>query len=297
MNKLTRRFTAHVTGPFDLALEAHHFGGWLTLPAEPGALVMAFPIDGTDESAAVVLRQSPDGVVSGEVHGGPGALVETARRQALASLSLDVDATAWPEVGERDPEIGALQARYGFLRPVLFHSPYESAASFVLGHRISIAQVRALRKRLAETYGAAITIDGRTFHAFPAPERVLEVEELPGVSAVKLERLRAIARAASDGWLTRDRLRALPVDEALAALESLPGVGPFFAQGILFRGAGIVDGPTRDEVTRFAVEQRYGTGVAIDDVAARWAPFGMWANVLLHVWVRTEVGMPKRTRR
>jgi DNA-3-methyladenine glycosylase II len=297
MNKLTRRFTADVTGPFDLALEARHFGGWLTLPAESRALVLAFPIDGANASAAVVLRQSPGGAISGEVHGGPGALVETARRQALATLSLDVDATAWPEVGRRDPEIGSLQAQYGYLRPVLFHSPYEAAASFVLGHRISIAQVRALRKRLAETLGVAITIDGATFHAFPAPAQVLELEELPGVSDVKLERLRTIARAAADGWLTRERLRALPVDEALAALESLPGVGPFFAQGILFRGAGVVDGVTRDEVTRFAVTQRYGSGVEIDDVAARWAPFGMWANVLLHVWVRTEVGMPKRARR
>jgi 3-methyladenine DNA glycosylase/8-oxoguanine DNA glycosylase len=297
MNKPTRSFTAAVAGPFDLAEQARQFGGWLSLAGEPGALVLAFPIDGFDESAGVVLRQSPEGVVSGAVYGGPGALVETAQRQALAALSLDVDGAGWPEVGARDPEIGLLQARYGFLRPVLFHSPYEAAASFVLGHRISIAQVRALRKRLAETIGSAIEIDGATFHSFPTPAQVLAAGPIAGVSEVKAARLQAIARAAQDGWLTRDRLRALPVADALDELRTLPGVGSFFAQGILFRGAGIVDGVTSDEVTRFAVAQRYGDEADITEVSARWAPYRTWANVLLHVWVRSEVGLPKRARR
>jgi DNA-3-methyladenine glycosylase II len=302
MTKPSRTFTVPVTGPFDLAREARHFGGWPALPGEPAALVLAFPVDGAAVAAAVVLRQAADGAVSGEVHGGPDALVETARRQALAALSLDVDATGWPEVGLRDPEIGALQTTYGFLRPVLFHSPYEAAASFVLGHRISIAQVRALRARLAEALGTTIEIEGAPFHAFPTPTQVLEADALPGVQPVKAERLRALARAAQDGWLTRDRLRALPVPEALAQLETLPGVGPFFAQGILFRGAGIVDGLSGDDVTRFALSTRYRLAEPVDAatlaaITERWAPFRTWANVLLHVWVRSEVGLPARNPR
>lgn len=301
MNKPSRTFSVPVTGPFDLAREARHFGGWLAPPGESAALVLAFPVDGGDAAAAVVLRQDDPGTVSGEVHGAPDALVETARRQALAALSLDVDATGWPEVGLRDPEIGALQTAYGFLRPVLFHSPYEAAASFVLGHRISIAQVRALRARLAEALGTALEVDGARFHAFPTPAQVLGAGELPGVQPVKAERLRALAQAAQAGWLTRDHLRAMPIEQALAQLETLPGVGPFFAQGILFRGAGIVDGLTDDEITRFAVAQRYGLAAPADAatvaaIAECWAPFRTWASVLLHVWVRSEVGMPRRAR-
>jgi DNA-3-methyladenine glycosylase II len=301
MNKPSRTFSVPVTGPFDLAREARHFGGWPALPGEPAALVLAFPVDGADAAAAVVLRQDERGAIIGRVHGAPEALVETARRQALAALSLDVDATGWPEVGVRDPEIGALQTAYGFLRPVLFHSPYEAAASFVLGHRISIAQVRALRARLAEALGTTIEIEGARFHAFPTPAQVLGAGELPGVQPVKAERLRAIAGAVQAGWLTRDRLRAMPIEAALAQLETLPGVGPFFARGILFRGAGIVDALTDDDITRFAVTRRYGLAEPADAatvaaIAERWAPFRMWANVLLHVWVRSEVGMPPRAR-
>jgi DNA-3-methyladenine glycosylase II len=301
MNESSRHFTLQPQGPFELARENRHFGGWPTLPHDPSALVLAFPLEHSGASAAVVLRQADGGAIVGDVHGGAGALAEVAWRQALAVLSLDVDGGAWPEVGERDPEIGRLQHAYGFRRPVLFHSPYEAAASFVLGHRISIAQVRRLRGRLAEALGTSIAIDGATFHAFPTPAQVLEADELPGVSEVKAGRLRAIARAAQDGWLTRDRLRTLPVEEALARLQALPGVGPFFASGILFRGAGIVDDVADDDVTRFAVAQRYGLETpaehaAVLEHAELWAPFRMWAVVLLHVWVRTEVGMPPRER-
>lgn len=275
MNQSSRHFTLQPQGPFDLARASRHFGGWPTLPDDPSALVLAFPLEHSGASTAVVLCQTGDGAIAGEVHGGPD---DAAWRQALAALSLDVDGRAWPEVGERDPEIGRLQETYGFLRPVLFHSPYEAAASFVLGHRISIAQVRRLRARLAETLGTAITIDGATFHAFPTPAQVLEANELPGVPEAKAARLRAIAQAAQDGWLTRDRLRALPIEEALARLRTLPGVGPFFASGILFRGAGIVD--------------EVADGAAAFERAERWAPFRMWAVVLLHVAYGNVRGRP-----
>ncbi|HEU0317335.1 MAG TPA: hypothetical protein VFR49_08395, partial [Solirubrobacteraceae bacterium] len=139
MNDITHDFELLPSGPFDLAGQNRHFGGWPTLPGDPGALVMAFPVEGSEASAAVLLRQAPDGRLHGEVHGAPEPVVaRAAADQALAALSLDADGSGWPAVGERDPGLGELQARYGWLRPVLFHSPYEAAAAFVIGHRISI---------------------------------------------------------------------------------------------------------------------------------------------------------------
>jgi 3-methyladenine DNA glycosylase/8-oxoguanine DNA glycosylase len=56
-----------------------------------------------------------------------------------------------------------------------------------------------------------------------------------------------------------------------------------------------------DDVTRFAVTHRYGLETpakhsAVLERAELWAPFRMWAVVLLHVWVRSEVGIPPRER-
>jgi NADPH:quinone reductase-like Zn-dependent oxidoreductase len=53
----------------------------------------------------------------------------------------------------------------------------------------------------------------------------------------KLERLRALGAAAAAGELDAARLRAMESEEALDALRSLPGVGPFSAGLILVRGA------------------------------------------------------------
>ena len=53
---------------------------------------------------------------------------------------------------------------------------------------------------------------------------------------------------------------------------------------------------TDDEVTNFAVTERYGAGTSLAELAERWRPYRMWAVVLLHVWVRNEVGLPRRNR-
>jgi len=59
---------------------------------------------------------------------------------------------------------------------VLFHSAYEAAASFLLGHRLSRRQARTLRTQLAQAYGRVVEVDGQMFHAFPEPAALLQVD-------------------------------------------------------------------------------------------------------------------------
>jgi DNA-3-methyladenine glycosylase II len=276
-------------GPFDLETQAAHFGGW---PREGDAIVMAFPVEGWKSSAAVVLRQQGD-EIRGETYGTSQADAEKAWQQALATISLDIDGRGFQEVGRRDPVIGRLQAEYRSLRPVLFHSPYEAACSFLIGHRITIQQTRRLRQKMAESAGVAIAIKGTTVFAFPGPRALLKMETFPGVPPVKIERLHSAARAALDGTLDRARLRALPEAEALEQLRTLPGIGEFFAQGILMRGAGLVDAVTDDELTPRAIQLLYGLRerpdrAAVLERAESWRPFRMWAVVLLNVWIRSQ---------
>ena len=285
-------------GPFDLSNQNKYFGGWPTLARDPAAVVMTFPVEGWKGSAAVVLRQSADGRLTGRILC-PAALSDRARQQALSCVSLDVDAESWPEVGVRDPVIGELQKKYLFLRPVLFHSPYEAAAGFIIGHRITIKQKQALMRRMAEELGEGFSIEGEVFHAFPAPQVLLTIPGYKGLSEQKVERLRGIARAAIEGILDRESLRSLPVGDAISRLEALRGIGPFFAQGILYRGAGLADEVTRDDTTEYAVKIAYRLEQSPDhtrvlEIARPWRPFRMWAAVLLHVWIRREVGLPGR---
>jgi DNA-3-methyladenine glycosylase II len=287
-------------GEFSLRAANEHFGGWIEAPPG-GELVapMAFPVEGASTSAAVLVRQTDGLAVHGDVFGSGDP--DAAWRQAMAVLSLDVDGSGYANVGHRDPVIGEQQRRRPGLRPVLFNSPYEAAAAFIIGHRISIAQGRALRKRMSETLGDAIDTPVGVQHAFPRPEVLLHMEGFRSLPASKIDPLHAVAAAALDGSLDRARLRELPEADALTQLRGIPGIGPFFAQGILMRGAGLVDALTDDEVTKQAVQRAYQLAATpareqVLELAESWRPFRMWALVLLHVWYRREAGGPVRRR-
>jgi DNA-3-methyladenine glycosylase II len=288
-------------GPYDLAHQRQFFGPWPSPSSDPSALVMAMPVEGFQASAAVVVR-AVGTAVELEVFGVGGAVAEAARRQALATLSLDVDGSAWPGVGARDAALGELQERYRWLRPVLFRSPYEAAAHFVISHRSSMRQSRAIRERMAQEHGALVDVGGERFAAFPDPRTLSGLSEIRGIGATKLERLHEVAEAALSGVLDRERLRAMPVPDALAEVRRIPGIGPFFATGIVYRGAGVVDDVPDDDVTRFAVQQLHGLDEPPDRarvlaIAEAWRPLRMWAVVLAQVWVRREVGLPRGRRR
>lgn len=276
-------------GPFDLENQASRFGGW---PKLGDAIVMAFPVEGWNSSAAVVMRQRAD-IITGDVHGAGQADAERAWQQALATVSLDIDGSRFLDVGRRDQIIGRLQAEYQNLRPVLFHSPYEAACAFIIGHRITILQTRRLRQRMAEEFGARIAIDGTPFSAFPDPRTLLRLEAFSGIAPAKIERLHHVARAALEGTLDRATLRSLPEQDALTQLRTLPGIGEFFAQGILMRGAGLVDAVTDDDLTPRAIQLLYKLPERPDRTAVlkraeTWRPYRMWAAVLLNVWVRSQ---------
>lgn len=286
-------------GPFDLLNQNQFFNGWPTLDSDNETIVMAFPVEGWAGSAAVTLRQASDGSLDIVVHGTDE--VEPAKQQALAAMSLDEDGSGWADVGRRDKVMGDLQARYKFLRPSLFHSPYEAAASFIIGHRISMVQGRRIRANLSQEFGEKIDVAGEVFFAFPGPQKLLALREYAGLSETKIDRLQAVARAALDGSLTRTHLRGLDDQAALAELESLPGVGPFFSQGILYRGAGNTDGFTHDDMTYHAIKAAYGLEKSAPktqllEIARSWQLFRMWAIVLLHIWARETGNTPaKRT--
>jgi DNA-3-methyladenine glycosylase II len=285
-------FLVTSNGPYDLANQNRYFGGWPASAPDDPALVVPFPVEGWRTSAAVVVRQTEGNTVAGEVYGADSN-PERAWQQACAALSLDFDGRGWAEVGDRDPVVGAMQASFRHLRPVLFHSPYEAAAAFVIGHRISIRQARKIRQNVAEQYGDVIEIGDRSFHAFPRPQVLKDLPGVPGLSETKTRRLKGIAEAALSGLLDRKYLRSLPIVSALEELRSLEGIGEFFSQGILHRGAGLVDEVTDDAMTKRAVQAAYALGDVPDQemvlrIADAWKPYRTWATLLLHVWFRRE---------
>lgn len=208
--------------------------------------------------------------------------LEAATDQVRRFLSLDIDGTAWPEVGSRDPVIADAQAQLPGLRPCGFYSPYEAAAWAVLSQRIQMSQAARLKATIQDTYGD----DG----AFPAPAVLRNIQiDLPGR---KLEYLHAVADAAIDGRLSGASLRSLSSDDALRQVQEITGLGPFAAELVVIRGANFADVLPRNEA-RLAAEiaERYdiphaasGKSTAdtvMAEIAENWSPFRSWASVHL----------------
>jgi DNA-3-methyladenine glycosylase II len=277
-------FALTPTGPFSLA-EANGFEFGHRKPEQGEAMTMAFAADGDHQPVGVVLRQAEmDGPVTGELHG--DVPLEVVEPQVARILSLDHDGAAWAEVIAGDPVLKRMTEGMPGLRPVLFHSPYEAAAWSIISARRHTSQGAALRDRIADELGTAFTLDGRTMHAFPGPERLIDgLRAGDGLTDEHVNRLVGVARAAIDGDLDPAFLQSLGPEAATARLLDLKGIGPFYAMLIALRGTGFADcEPPAEPRFRAALGKAYGLDGPADDaqaaeIAERWKPFRMWASV------------------
>jgi DNA-3-methyladenine glycosylase II len=294
-------FVLAARGPFSLAVGIRFLEGFAPAAFTAAAgqpLEMAFPVEGTWQTVGVRVSEHPGGadyeVVSPPA---PGRELLTAVRAQLARiLSLDVDGSGFPAVGERDPVIAGLQRRYPGLRPVGFWSPYEAAAWAIIGQRIRIRQAAVIKASMARQLGEPVSFGGRTVHAFPAPQHLAALGGFRGLSGRKPEWLRSIAAAALDGRLDAARLRALPAEQALAQLKQLPGIGDFSAELILLRGAAVPDEiPSNEPRLARAVALAYDlpqppSAQELERISGNWRPYRTWATLLLRTFLEDQTG-------
>ncbi|KIF74903.1 Fe-S cluster assembly protein HesB [Streptomyces sp. 150FB] len=297
------------SGPFSLAASARFLEDFTPASydeAADGTLRLAFPADDGHSTVAAAVRQEAasgartgtvraeftvrPGSASGDQQAAP-ASDSAVRAQLARILSLDVDGSGFPGLADADPVVAGLMADSPGLRPVCFHSPYEAAVWSVIGRRIRMTQAATIKVRFAERYGERLQIADRTLYAFPTPPVLSTVTLAPGLTGLKLEQLHALAEAATAGELDAARLRAMPADDALASLRTLPGIGPFSAELILIRGAGHPDVfPLHERRLHASMADAYGLGESdsgdmrrLTEIADRWKPYRSWVGLLLRV--------------
>jgi len=285
----TRSFVLDPMGPYDFSASVRFLEGFTPAAhastGTPG-LRIAFPVDGTWAAGGAGISAAKSGDAL-QVDCFGDANPETVRDQVGRILSLDVDATGYAEVIDRDPVLRDIDTRRRGLRPVLFFSPYEAATWAIIGNRIRMTQAATIKARLTSELGAAVDVGGEIVHAFPGPEVLRKLESFPGLFGRKIEYLRAVAESAELGMLDVGRLRSLPFDDAKRRLMMLPGIGPFGAELILLRSVATIDrAPTTEPRLATAVRLAYGLKADPDsdqlaEIAQGWAPFRTWVSVLL----------------
>ncbi len=281
---MERTFTLSPRGPFSLEEVALFGFGQRHATRFDGCMRLAFCLDGYQQQVGVEVRRGGKEVTCRALGEGP---LEAIGRQVARVLSLDHDGEGFVEVGRRDPVIDRLQRVAPGLRPPLFYSPYEAAAWAIISARRPARLMAAVRDRLSREHGRRFVIAGEPVAAFPLPGVLADLNQVPGLSPQKVERLHGVARAALAGGLDVDRLAALAPEQAMAELQKLAGIGSFYSALIVARATGLTDVlPTNEPKVLEMAARLYGRPAPLQPVelqalAERWRPFRTWAVVLI----------------
>ena len=161
----------------------------------------------------------------------------------------------------------------------------------VLGQQVSVPAARRLASRLVAVCGQPAAGEGRLraglSHAFPTPERVAAASLGGlGMPAARRSTLKALAEAAiADPHLFRP---FGTVDEAIARLRAIRGVGPWTAQYIALRALRETDAFPATDVALLRGATRPGgertTPVELLRRAESWRPWRAYAAQ--HLWTQ-----------
>jgi DNA-3-methyladenine glycosylase II len=280
-----RTSTIELRGPYSLEEVALMGFGHRDERSFDGVMRLAFCVDtDLEQQVGVEVRQAGDRLDL-VVHG--AADVDAVTRQVARILSADHDGAAYADVCAKDPVLSRVHAAAPGFRPSNFHSPYEATIWSVLSSRRQRGQAIALRRRLSEQHGATFELAGQTVHALPTPAAWCRLDRVDGLPDAAVPRLHGIAEAATAGRLDVEHLTAVTPEEAMAELQLLPGIGPFYSALVVIRACGLTDVLSVQEPhSRRTVQALYGLDHEPDEtelaaISEAWRPFRTWATVAL----------------
>jgi AraC family transcriptional regulator of adaptative response / DNA-3-methyladenine glycosylase II len=200
-------------------------------------------------------------------------------------LDLDADPEAIDHQLAVDPALAAAVAAGPGRRVPRTVDGAEMAIRAVLGQQISTAAARVHAARLVLACGEPVLDpEGGLTHLFPPPEALLDVElAMPGG---RNRTLRALVAALASGSV--DLTPGGDRERSLAALEALPGIGPWTRDVVAMRALGDPDAfPVGDLGVRrgAAALGLPGARPALVARAERWRPWRAYA--VQHLWAAT----------
>ena len=214
----------------------------------------------------------------------PAVLVAAVTRM----LDLDADLARFRRVAGRDPILAAIVRRRRGIRLPQLLDPFEGLTRAVLGQQVSVAGASTITDRLVRLFARPVPgARSAGFLAFPTPAEVADAGadrlRTIGLTRARAATMAGAARCIADGALDLEALRHLPADDAEAALQTLPGIGPWTASYVRMRALGDRDAfPAADLGVIKALEAAGVERRAIAGVAERWRPWRGYAT--LHLW-------------
>jgi AraC family transcriptional regulator, regulatory protein of adaptative response / DNA-3-methyladenine glycosylase II len=184
----------------------------------------------------------------------------------------------------RDAALAALLRGRRDVRVPGAWSGFEVATRAILGQQISVSAATTLAGRIAKSLGPALPAPcGTITHGFPEPERLAGASLARiGLTRARAATLIELARRVAGGELA---LAVSPgLEASLAALQALPGVGPWTAHYVAMRALAEPDAfPAGDLGLRKALDEGEGppSQAALERRAEPWRPWRAYAAMLI----------------
>jgi len=186
-----------------------------------------------------------------------------------------------------DPVLGPLlQARPGLRAPGTW-DPFETGVRAIVGQQVSVAGASTLTARIAARHGTPVPglQELGLTHVFPSPS-TLAAADLGGLglTSSRAAAVNAFARAVHDGAVHLDRGSRL--DDLVASVTAIPGLGPWTAQYLALRLGEPDAFPATDLGIRRSLARAVGrplTPGQVVELASAWRPWR--AHAAVHLWL------------
>ncbi len=220
------------------------------------------------------------------------ALPEITRR-VRRLFDLEAEPSGVREVLGADGTLKALVKKRPGLRVPGAWDPFEISVRAIVGQQVSVAAARTVCGRIAARYGAALDPERRNGlqRVFPSAGDLVNARMSGlGLTGRRIATIRAIAKGMTNGDLPMGT--GANLEETVARLTELPGVGAWTAHYIALRALGEPDAfPTGDLGLIRAWEGLTRAGVTAKELDARaeaWRPWRAYAA--LHLWTSLTKG-------
>jgi len=212
--------------------------------------------DDAYERGSVRVTHSDNAVIVSDASEGP---------RVRTMFDVDADIAAIEKHFARDKVLGPLVRKFPGIRVPGTWDAFEMAIRAIVGQQISVAGATTLMARIASRHGVT-------------PQSLMRARTNPGMPQTRWNTIRGLARAVAHGEVTFERGATL--DESIASLTKLPGIGPWTAHYIAMRA---LREPDAFPHTDLGIRKAAGM-ISDRELLSRaeaWRPYRAYATMLL----------------
>ncbi|MGA8808773.1 MAG: AlkA N-terminal domain-containing protein, partial [Thermoanaerobaculia bacterium] len=192
-------------------------------------------------------------------------LVNDEAARVRTMFDVDADITAIEKLFARDKTLGPLVRKFPGTRVPGTWDAFEMAIRAIVGQQISVTGATTLMARIASRHGVT-------------PQSLMRARTNPGMPQSRWNTIRSLARAVARGEVNFERGATL--EESIANLTKLPGIGPWTAHYIAMRA---LREPDAFPHTDLGIRKAAGM-ISDRELLSRaeaWRPYRAYATMLL----------------